>query len=40
VAGYALALEADEEVPVERGLLVYVHVDDVVRLSRRWLATR
>jgi len=31
VAGYALALEADEEMPMERGLLLYVHVDDVVK---------
>jgi len=35
VAGYALALEADEEVPVERGLLLYVHVNDVVKVRAK-----
>ena len=33
LAGYAMALEADEEVPVDRGLLVYVHVNSRVRVT-------
>jgi len=38
LAGYALAMEAEFEVPVNHGLLIYVHVNSRVRLRVRHVA--
>lgn len=38
LAGYALAVEADEEIPVDRGLLVYVKFNGGVRVHARPVA--